>query len=156
MANHKRDLVTRVAECIPKLQEAMTKVDEAAAAVLGVNLTDLHCLAILLRQGKAAASQLAHLLGLTRGAVTTVLDRLERVGLAKRIPDPKDRRGVLVEVTATARKRVQAIWGPIGKEGMIQLVGYSSDELRFLHDFLEKARTLQESHAKRIRALSKR
>jgi DNA-binding MarR family transcriptional regulator len=86
--------------------------------------------------------------------VTTILDRLQGAGLASRGPDPKDRRSVLIEATPAALERVQTIWGPLGQEGLAQLAKYSSTELHFLHEFLEKARTLQESHAERIRVLA--
>src|SRR5579863_3344060 len=108
--------ITRVAAKIPALQDATSEVDNAAAAALSVNLTDLHCLAILVRVESVSAGALAEQLRLTRGAMTVVLDRLARAKLAERRGDPADRRSVLVAATASAKRRVQEIWKPIEQE----------------------------------------
>jgi DNA-binding MarR family transcriptional regulator len=68
---------------------------EAAEAV-GLNPSDLGCLCLLLLHGASSAGRLAELLGLTTGAVTGVIDRLERAGFAHRVVDPSDRRKVIV------------------------------------------------------------
>src|SRR5687768_873612 len=73
--------------------------DNLAAARLGVNTTDLHCLNAIENAGGLTAGELARQAGLTTGAVTGVVDRLERVGLARRVPDPDDRRRVNLQVT---------------------------------------------------------
>jgi DNA-binding MarR family transcriptional regulator len=69
---------------------------EAAEAV-GLNPSDLGCLCMLLLHGPSPAGRLAELTGLTTGAVTGVIDRLERVGFAQRVLDPSDRRKVIVK-----------------------------------------------------------
>jgi DNA-binding MarR family transcriptional regulator len=69
---------------------------EAAEAV-GLNPSDLGCLCLLLLHGPSSAGRLAELLGLTTGAVTGVIDRLERAGFAQRLVDPSDRRKVIVK-----------------------------------------------------------
>jgi len=157
MSNYRSqsDPIVKVAQKIPALQDATSDVDNAVAGVLGINLTDLHCLAILLRNGPSAANELATALRLTPGAVTTVLDRLARAGLAERTTDPHDRRGVLVTITAFAKRRVQQLWGPIAKEGRSVLAGYSRGDLTLIEDFLDRARKLQLKHAERIRASRK-
>src|SRR3954467_14489294 len=73
--------------------------DKRAAEALGVNVTDLHCLNIVENSGGITASALAVEAGLTTGAVTGVVDRLEHRGYARRNPDRTDRRRVKVEVT---------------------------------------------------------
>ena len=69
---------------------------EAAEAV-GLNPSDLGCLCLLLLHGPSPAGRLAELTGLTTGAITGVIDRLERAGFAQRVPDPSDRRKVIVK-----------------------------------------------------------
>jgi DNA-binding Lrp family transcriptional regulator len=68
---------------------------EAAEAV-GLNPSDLGCLCLLLLHGPSPAGRLAELTGLTTGAVTGVIDRLERAGFVRRVLDPSDRRKVIV------------------------------------------------------------
>ena len=63
---------------------------------VGVNPTDLGSLCLLLLHGPASAGRLAKLTGLTTGAVTGVIDRLERGGFVRRELDPADRRKVIV------------------------------------------------------------
>jgi DNA-binding MarR family transcriptional regulator len=63
---------------------------------VGVNPTDLGALCLLLLHGPAPAGRLAELTGLTTGAVTGVIDRLERGGFIRRTVDPTDRRKVIV------------------------------------------------------------
>ena len=74
--------------------------NRAAADLVGMNQTDWDCLDLLDWTGPITAGELAKRVGLTSGAITGVLDRLEKVGLARRVADPRDRRRVIVEVTA--------------------------------------------------------
>ncbi|MFI9010400.1 MarR family winged helix-turn-helix transcriptional regulator [Actinosynnema sp. NPDC053489] len=67
---------------------------------MGLSATDEKCLDLALRaQGPVTAGRIAELSGLSTGAVTGVIDRLERAGYVRRVRDPHDRRKVLVEVT---------------------------------------------------------
>lgn len=69
---------------------------QVVADKVGLHSTDTECLDFLLLNGPATAGQLASLTGLTTGAVTAVIDRLEKTGYVRREQDPKDRRKVLV------------------------------------------------------------
>src|SRR4051794_32053548 len=69
---------------------------QAVADQLGLNLTDLSCTGILSAEGPITAGRLAELTGLTTGAITGVIDRLERAGYVRRESDPNDRRRVVV------------------------------------------------------------
>ncbi len=153
MANESRaELIGEVAHEVAEFQSAVDVVDEAAAARLGINRTDLRVLGILFRLGRMAAGQLARLAGLSPGAMTVAIDRLERAGYARRVKLPEDRRSVLVEVTPKGRSRSEQIYGPIGREGVASLERYGDAELALLRDFLRAARELQEHHAARISA----
>src|SRR5579871_3680772 len=90
--------------------------DTLAAERLGINETDLHCLNIIENSGGLTAGELAVQAGLSNGAITGVLDRLERAGFAQRVPDPGDRRRVNVQVTATFYKCADRIWGPMTED----------------------------------------
>src|SRR4051794_41979814 len=65
--------------------------DNLAEQRLGVNETDLHCLNIIENAGGVTAGELAAESGLTTGAVTGVIDRLEKKGFARRVSGPPDR-----------------------------------------------------------------
>jgi DNA-binding MarR family transcriptional regulator len=85
--------------------------------------------------------------------MTAALDRLERAGYVRRVRGETDRRRVRVEVTSRALGLTEAIWGPIGAEGIDQLRQMSVEELRFLAEFLRRGRELQERHTRRIATL---
>jgi DNA-binding MarR family transcriptional regulator len=135
------------------LQAAVDALDEAVAAHLGVNRTDLRCLDVLMRMGTATAGQLAAELDLTTGSVTALLDRLARLGYLTRTPDPADRRRVVIRPTAMMVERATELYGPIAREGAREVARYSVAELELLLDFLRRSRRLQEEHRDRIRAL---
>jgi DNA-binding MarR family transcriptional regulator len=135
-------------------QAAVDAVDAAAAAYLQVNRTDLRCLEILTQHDSVLPSQLAVQLGLTTGSVTTMLDRLERLGYATRSADPADRRKVVIRITSKAAKKAAKLYGPLALEGDRDVLSrYSAAELGVLLDFHRRSRQLQERHAARIRQL---
>ena len=70
---------------------------QAVADRVGISPTDLETLDILVRSGPMTAGRLAELTGLTTGAITGLVDRLERRGYAHREPHPTDRRSVIVQ-----------------------------------------------------------
>ena len=128
--------------------------DEVAREKLGINRTDLRCLNIIENQGPMNASRLAELSGLTTAAVTSVLDRLEKAGYARRVRGHKDRRQVMVEVTPLLAERATPIWGPLGEEARAVLTRLSADELQSLADFYRLGITLNEKHIERVRRLA--
>jgi DNA-binding MarR family transcriptional regulator len=129
-------------------------LDQAVADHFGINRTDLRCLDIIRRRGRVAAGRLASESGLSTGAVTTVLDRLERAGLARRVADPADRRRVLAELTEKARAETAELYAPLGDALRVQRAGLETDDALVVRDFLREARRLTEAHAGRMRAQS--
>jgi DNA-binding MarR family transcriptional regulator len=119
-----------------------------------VNATDGRCLDILENEGPLTAGRLAELSGLTTAAVTTVLDRLEKAGYARRVRDESDRRRVIVEVSPGLAARGEKIWGPLGKEARAQLERMSMEELAAATEFFRRSRELNERHVERVRRLS--
>jgi DNA-binding MarR family transcriptional regulator len=132
-------------------QNASDAVDEAVGQLLGLNRTDMHCVDILEREGRLTAGELARASGLTTGAVTAVLDRLERAGYAKRVRDPGDRRRVLVEATEKAHRVGEELYGDVGRAAASALRRYSLDELVLIRDFLRLDRDLNEAHLARLK-----
>ncbi|HWC25486.1 MAG TPA: MarR family transcriptional regulator [Solirubrobacteraceae bacterium] len=131
---------------------ARDALDQAVADRLGINLTDLRCLDVLDQRGTTTAGDLAAALGLTTGAVTTLLDRVERGGYVRRIRDAQDRRRVLVELTERCRRLTEELYGPLGEEGYALLSDYESRDLELIRDFLVASRELQLRHERRIRS----
>jgi DNA-binding MarR family transcriptional regulator len=109
---------------------------QAVAERLGINPTDLECLGIIGETGALTAGQLAELTGLTTGAITGVIDRLEKAGYVRRAQDPGDRRRVIVQpIENVAEQRISPLFESIG-EAMTRIVSrYSNEELSFIIDF---------------------
>jgi DNA-binding MarR family transcriptional regulator len=112
---------------------------QAVAVRLGINSTDLECLDHISR-GPVTAGRLAELTGLTTGAITGVIDRLECVGLARRERDAADRRKTLVSVLPAVSQRVIPLFEPMERAAMAVLSKYRDDELALLLDFLTRVR----------------
>jgi DNA-binding MarR family transcriptional regulator len=126
--------------------------DNLAAERLGINETDLHCLNIIQNGGGLTAGELADQSGLTNGAITGVLDRLERAGFARRLPDPADRRRVKVEVTPTFYKRADRIWRPMAEDWQATLGRrFTKEELLRMADFLRATTEIGRRQLKRLR-----
>ncbi|MGH2885425.1 MAG: MarR family transcriptional regulator [Solirubrobacteraceae bacterium] len=134
-------------------QRATDVVDELVCQLLGINRTDARCLDILDQHGSMSAGDLAEASRLSTGAFTAVIDRLERAGYARRVPDPADRRRVLVELTPKAYAEstelmvepMRALYGP-------RAASYSEEQLELFIEFTRWGRELQERHAEWLRA----
>src|SRR5688572_26617770 len=88
-------------------------VHEVVAASLGLNPTDLRCLELAVSEPEMTPSRLAELSDLTSGAVTGILDRLERGGFVRRESDPTDRRRLLVRIDPGRWAELEAQYTPI-------------------------------------------
>jgi DNA-binding MarR family transcriptional regulator len=86
--------------------------------------------------------------------VTGVIDRLERVGYARRVSDPADRRRVKLEVTPKFYARADMIWGPIAADWAFRLGGrFTAEELERVIEFLRATNELSREHIDRLRKL---
>jgi DNA-binding MarR family transcriptional regulator len=142
----------RLGEEIRASQRAVDVVDDLVAELLGVNRTDARCLDILDQHGRMSAGELARESDLSTGAVTAVIDRLERAGYAHRVPDPSDRRRVLVELTEFAREQMWELMGRPMREMTVPVMNHYSDaELELFLEFQRQGRAIQERHAEWLR-----
>jgi DNA-binding MarR family transcriptional regulator len=137
-------LIDDVALELGELRKAGDQLDEAVTLQFGLNRTDLRCLGILYRRGRVTAGELAEESGLTPGAITTVLDRLERGGYANRVADPADRRRVLVVSTVATREIGARIQGEVELATRQLLEGREAAELTVIRDYLRGTRGVYE------------
>jgi len=134
-------------------QRATDVVDDLMCQLLGVNRTDARCLDILDEHGSMSAGDLAEASRLTTGAITAVIDRLERAGYARRVPDPSDRRRVLVEPTEKAyQAAMELMVAPMGELTKPLATRYTDEQLREFIGFTREGREIQERHAEWLRA----
>jgi DNA-binding MarR family transcriptional regulator len=138
-----REAAEELVAAIKRFQDAVDLFDATAAQVLAINPTDLRCLTALRDRGAMRASEVAVQLGLTRGATTTALDRLETLHYLARRPNNEDGRGVIVELTGEGKKCVDLTWATMRKKGSEHLRSYSIAELRLLRHFFDRSVELQ-------------
>jgi DNA-binding MarR family transcriptional regulator len=104
----------------------------------GLNTTDMECLRLLFLKGVATPSELARHTGLTSGATTAMLDRLEKAGLIERRPNPDDRRGTLITPGKSSAEKV-ASWFESARNAQEKLISsYSESELEIIADIFER------------------
>jgi DNA-binding MarR family transcriptional regulator len=130
-------------------QTATEMLDAAIADYLGVNDTDYRCIDILDQEGPMTAGRLARRARLSPAAMTTLLDRLERKGLARRVRDDDDRRRVLVDVTPKLRAMGAELYGS-PEEASAGLNAYSAEELELLIGFMRASVAFQEEMMRRL------
>lgn len=143
MSRDHRERDGLIAQLIEDLREWSTWTvlfHSGIAQRLGLHTTDHKCLDILMRVGPVSAGYLAELTGLTTGAITGVIDRLEKAGLVRREKDPTDRRRVLVAVDMDeAMRRIGPVFAslPLMSAGVFSR--YSEAELAVLRDFIKRS-----------------
>jgi len=115
---------------------------------LGVNVTDMECLGLLFFKGIASPSELSKYTGLTSGATTAMLDRLEKANLIIRKPNPNDRRSVLIEVDKSSVQTVGPMFAGVRKAQDELMSHYTIEELSIIKDFLERYTEVWELHRK--------
>ncbi|BBH67488.1 hypothetical protein ACTI_41730 [Actinoplanes sp. OR16] len=133
---------------------AADEVDEAAAARLGVNQTDLRILGLISAAGTMTAGAVASEARLSPAATTTALQRLVSAGHLTREVDPQDRRRAVVAVTAATRELLDRVYAPIAGAGLRLLGGYSPAELELITRFLRQGLAMQREQAERIRGMA--
>lgn len=125
-------------------------LSQAVAGRLGIGPTDLETMEILVSQGPLTAGRLAELTGLTSGAITGVVDRLERAGYVRRERDAADRRRVIVHLVPERTRRIWRLFEPMGR-AMADLHGrYTDAELALLLEYVRRGNEISHAVTARI------
>ena len=115
----------------------------------------MECLALIFFKGLATPSELARYTGLTSGATTVMLDRLEKARLIERRPNPQDRRGTLIILTNERTEEVGAMFAS-GREAIDKLTSsYSESELESIADYFRRLVIVWEEEREKLRQRNK-
>ena len=129
---------------------------QAVANLAGVSVTDLKCLDYVDRVGDVTAGDLARLTGLTTGAITAALDRLEKAGLARRERSDVDRRKVFIRLCESpAMARIAPFYEALGRESGQMITRYSTRELETIKDFCERCIEIMRRQTEAVLASAK-
>ena len=150
----RQELIAAVLRAVRRESAQAALFSQAVAERMGLAGTDVECLEMLGEEGRATVGRLAELTGLTTGSATRMVDRLEQAGYVKRVPDPIDRRRVLVEPAPGLGSKFGAIHAPIAKAQIEVIERYDDDQLRLLIDFLDRSGEVARVETVKMRAPS--
>jgi DNA-binding MarR family transcriptional regulator len=124
---------------------------QAAAEHVGVHSTDIETMDLLNVLGPMTAGQLSQLTGLSSGATTRLIDRVERAGFVRRRPDEHDRRRVIIEPVEENLGQVAAAYGPMAQSLGQLWATYSDEDLAVILKFLRETNAVIVSENARLR-----
>ncbi|MGX1933706.1 MarR family winged helix-turn-helix transcriptional regulator [Microbacterium resistens] len=136
--------IARQGEAMQEFMARAVLFQDAVARSAGLNSTDLQAVGILLRNGPATPGELAARTGLTAGgAVTAMIDRLERAGYVRRTRDENDRRRVIVTADpAAVQAGVGPVYGRVAERWNAYLDTLDDEQIEFAADLLARAAEL--------------
>src|SRR3981189_1814915 len=103
---------------------------QTVASRVGISSSDLECLDFLNLEGRVTAGRLAEVTGLTTGAITGVVDRLEKAGLGRRERDAIDRRKVFIAIVPENVARIGKFYVHMQRAMQNVFGSYTDAELR--------------------------
>lgn len=147
-----QEIIQALSDQLRSMSAQSVFFNQAVGEALGLNATDLRCLGLLGRGERSmTAGQLAEATGLTTGAITGVIDRLEKAGFVQRKPDPRDRRRVIVERLPEREPEIGALFQNLGRRMFELSEYYADDELRLILDFASRMETMLKEETARLR-----
>ncbi len=143
---NRRELLER------EFSTAVVVFHETIAARLGLSAAEWKCLGVL-EAGTMTAGRLAELSGFTTGAITAIVDRLERARLVRRVPNPADRRSVLIRPRrmASVKKRVMPIFASL-RGAMAEVAdSFRPEDLEAVQNYFSQAIQVLRGETARLR-----
>ncbi|WP_253195573.1 MarR family winged helix-turn-helix transcriptional regulator [Streptomyces sp. JHA26] len=124
----------------------------ASAEAAGLHTSEWYALSLVTFHGTLSSGELATRTGLTTGATTRLIDRLEKAGFARRTADPDDRRRVIVEPVPGALERIEDVVGPARRHVAEVLAHYTPEQRAILFDYFARAAPAFRAATEEIRA----
>ncbi len=138
----KRELLESLDELVRRMGAQSVLFGHAVAHRFELHTTDLEVLDLLAMTGRASAGEIGRATGLSSGAVTALIDRLERSGYVARQADPSDRRRTIVVVRRQAIEPIARAYRPMQKRMLALWSEYDEEDVRLIADFLERSTAL--------------
>ncbi|TCO60889.1 MarR family winged helix-turn-helix transcriptional regulator [Actinocrispum wychmicini] len=144
-------LVTRLQDELVQAVADGILLQQAVADRLGLSLGDFKCLTVLGETGHATAGDIATRTGLTTGAVTRMIDRLERAGWVVREHDLTDRRRVIVRPVPERQAEILPLFQGMSAGWAEALADYPDEQIALVLDLFERMREVAREQAALIR-----
>jgi DNA-binding MarR family transcriptional regulator len=153
----RKEIIQAINDKFTEMSTETILFHQAVADAVDLHITDHQCMHFIHRYGAMPAGRLAELTGLTTGAVTGIIDRLEQAGYVRRTNDPKDRRRTIIESTSNKKlqRKLEMIFIPLHEKMFKLLSSYSESELAFLLEALTKSVELTREESKKSRSIKK-
>ena len=153
MKDSSEQSVSNLIALIRKETRTATLFIQSVAENSGIHITDIKCLDFLTETQSATAGDLAKITGLTTGAITAVIDRMEKAGFIKRIADSNDRRKIIIKPLVRHPKHLQIVHNLFANQMPKILSAYTSDEIATITDWNLKLISLFQDEIKRLKKL---
>ena len=142
----RRELLKKLWELGRKMSTQTVFLHQAIAQSVGLNATDTKCIDLILRGpgGSVTAGWLSDTTGLTTGAITHILNRLEKRQFIERVRDTRDRRKVFIRVRPESLESLIPKYEAMGSAYISIVEQYGDKELQLICDYLEKASEVSE------------
>jgi DNA-binding MarR family transcriptional regulator len=133
--------VEGIVDRIGGLQRRFKRAKDETLDEFDLDWSEYKLLSLLTREGevyRSSPGKLARIMELSSGAMTNRLDRLEQAGLVRRLPDPDDRRGILVELTPDGKRVYEDAVGVQGRKESLVASALSVPEKKQLNALLRR------------------
>jgi DNA-binding MarR family transcriptional regulator len=147
----REQIVNNLMVSIRKEIRAATLFVHTMSEITGMHPTDIKCLDFLSDVKFATAGELAKITGLTTGAITAVIDRLEKIGFVKREADSKDRRKIIVRIVAEHPNNLELVRNIFVDKLPNNLSEYKDEELNLIANWNKKLSDIFHSEIEKIR-----
>ncbi|HEY7395101.1 MAG TPA: MarR family transcriptional regulator [Gemmatimonadaceae bacterium] len=148
-----RDLTAKhIAEGMRRHSTAAVLFHHALAERLGLGPTDLKCFDLIRERGAMTASEVATVTGLTTGAITGVVGRLENAGYLKRAADPNDGRRQILSPISDSLRQVHAAFTSLHEGLASVLADFNQEEIAAIAEFLDRSTGLLSGQVVAFRA----
>ena len=133
-----------------ELATAVITFHETVARRLNMSAAESRCLGVLNDLEVATPGQLAQATGLTTGAITGIVDRLEKAGYASREPNPNDRRSLLIRIRQP--EKIGQILGPIyGSLSAAMASQYTPEQLEVIGRYLDQTINVLKAETEKLK-----
>ncbi len=133
-----------------KLTRSSLMLQYAIAEKMNLNPTDAECIDFLMEMGPSTAGDLAKVTRLTTGAITSVIDRLQKAGFVKRENDPNDRRKVIITFIPKKHEKARQYYAAMAKDVYELFSEYSESKLKLLIKHSEALTAIFQKHAEKV------
>jgi DNA-binding MarR family transcriptional regulator len=144
-------LVSALLGAFQELSTTAIYFHQGIAEYLGLNQTDHKCISILQQYGSLTAGELSERLHVTTGAVTGVIDRLEKIGYVYRIKDPNDRRRIIIEPSLKKTEEISKVFRTLDEATTQALNKYTEKELEVILDCVSQMKEMSQGFIKALR-----